>query len=149
MLSYLLCTEWIKTRYWELWHFPICLYREAICLQCFPPTCYMSGRGHTHTCVHVYMCTCVHNGLYPICSKLLYRLPACTMWLYYACSYTVAISSGRIPSLANHVPRPSHVFQCFHMKHWKAWEGLATRLSLAVLYTEKLAFQCTTLLSWE
>ena len=40
------------------------------------------------------------DDLYPICSKLLDRVPACIVWLYYACSYTVGISSGRIPSFA-------------------------------------------------
>ena len=44
--------------------------------------------------------------------------PGCIVWLYNACSYTVALSPGTIPSFA-------------------------------VLHTEKLAFQCATLLSWE
>ena len=44
--------------------------------------------------------------------------PACIVWLYYVCSYTVALSPGIISSFA-------------------------------VLHTEKLAFQCVTLLSRE
>ena len=28
--------------------FPICLYREAIHLQCFTPTRYVIGRGYAH-----------------------------------------------------------------------------------------------------
>ena len=56
--------------------FPICLYREAMRLQCFPPTRYVRGgdtRAHKR------------DDLYPISSKLKYRLPACIVWLYYAC----------------------------------------------------------------
>ena len=71
-----------------------CLYREAIHLQCFPPTHYVSGRG-----------TYERDNLYPICSKLQYRKPG----------MHVALSPGII-------------------------------LSFAVLNTEKLAFQCATLL---
>ena len=44
--------------------------------------------------------TYVHDDLYPIRSKWQYREPACIVWLYYACSYTVAISPGTIPSFA-------------------------------------------------
>ena len=57
--------------------FPICLYREAMRLQCFPPTRYVRGgatRAHKR------------DDLYPISSKLTYRLPACIVWLYYASS---------------------------------------------------------------
>ena len=67
--------------------FPICLYREAMHLQCFTPTRYMA------TCTHK------RDNLYPICSKLLCRVPASIVWLYYACSYTVALFPG-IPSFA-------------------------------------------------
>ena len=37
----------------KLWHYEVspCLYREAICLQCFPPTRYVSGRGHAYVCM--------------------------------------------------------------------------------------------------
>ena len=34
----------------KLWHFPICLYREAMHLQWFTPTHYVSGRGNSHVC---------------------------------------------------------------------------------------------------
>ena len=51
----------------------ICLYRETIHLQCFPSMRYVRGGA-----------TCTHKGddLYPIWSKLEYRLPACIVWLY-------------------------------------------------------------------
>ena len=78
-----------------------CLYREAMRLQSFPP-----------------MRTYGRDDLYPICTKLHFMEPACIVWLYYAYSYTVALSPGTIPSFA-------------------------------VLHTEKLAFQCATLLSWK
>ena len=68
--------------------------------------------------VHVLRTTYGCDDLYPICTKLRYMEPACIVWLYNACSYTVATSPGII-------------------------------LSFAVLHTEKLAFQCATLVSWE
>ena len=50
--------EWIKTRNLmvlihaselKLWHVSnACLYRDAIHLQCFPPTHYLIGCGHAH-----------------------------------------------------------------------------------------------------
>ena len=77
----------LKLRHFKV--FPIGLNREAIHLQSFTPTRYVSGRGHAHT----------YKGddLYPICSKLQCREPAC---IYYTCSYTVAISPGIILSFA-------------------------------------------------
>ena len=81
--------EWVETRdlilgnfdshlrikVMALRSFPICLYWEAMHLQCFPPTRYVRGgaaRAHKR------------DDLYPIWSNLEYRLPACIAWLYYA-----------------------------------------------------------------
>ena len=50
---------------------------------------YLRGRGHVH----------IRDDLYPISSKLQYMVPG-IVWLYYACSYTVALSPGMIPSFA-------------------------------------------------
>ena len=49
-------------------------------LQYFPPTCYMRG-----------VATRAHEleDLYPLQSKLKFRLPACIIWLYYASSSTM------------------------------------------------------------
>ena len=56
-------------------YFPICLYREAMCLQCFLPMRYvMGGASHVH----------ILDDLYQICSKVEYGEPACTMWLFSA-----------------------------------------------------------------
>ena len=89
--------------------FPICLYREAICLQYLPLMCNVMGVAtHTHTHTRVTTFTRFAQNC----------VSACIVCLYYACSYTVAFSPGVIPSFV-------------------------------LLHTEKLAFQCTTLLSWE
>ena len=55
--------------------FPICLYREAMHLQRFPPTRYVrGGASRTHK----------RDDLYQICSKVAYGEPAYTVWLYSA-----------------------------------------------------------------
>ena len=64
----------IHTRELKLWHFPICLHREAIRLQRFPPT-------------RMYKC----DELYPICSKL---------QLLYGFTVHVALYPGATPSSA-------------------------------------------------
>ena len=71
---------------WRLWItdmppevFPIRLHREAMHLQHFTPTRYVSGRGFA------YICT------WRPLSKLLYRHCVAIM---HACSYTVALSLG-------------------------------------------------------
>ena len=54
--------------------FPICLHREAMHLQCFTPTRYVRGvatRAHER------------DDHYPLLSKLMRRLPAYIIWLYY------------------------------------------------------------------
>ena len=61
---------------------PICLYREAIRLQCFTPTRYVKDGNTGHE--HAYYV----DDLYPICSKQHYMVYACILWPYYACSYT-------------------------------------------------------------
>ena len=56
----------LKLRHFEV--FPICLYREAMHLQCFTPRRYVMG---------VVTRTYERDDLYPICSKLQCREPAC------------------------------------------------------------------------
>ena len=78
--------KWVKTRTFRFFihafklkiHplecFPICLYREAIHLQCFPPTCYVIGVTHTYMNVttftqfprnsHIYFGACFHCMVY-------------------------------------------------------------------------------------
>ena len=46
------------------------------------------------------------DDLYLICSELHYMGPTCIVWLYYARSYTVALSPYIIPSFS--VCRPDH-----------------------------------------
>ena len=53
--------------------FPICLYREAMHLQCFPPMHYVMGRA---TRAHI------RDDLYQIRYKLVHGKPACIVWLY-------------------------------------------------------------------
>ena len=67
-----------------LWSFPIWLYREAICLQCFPPTRYVKNGEYPSRMRTYYV-----DDLYPICSKQHCSEYACIVWLYHACSYTV------------------------------------------------------------
>ena len=55
----------------------ICLYREAMHLQCFLPMCYVRGGA---TCTHINVTTFTQFEEY--------RLPACVAWLYYASSLT-------------------------------------------------------------
>ena len=55
--------------------FPICLYKEAMHLQCFPPTRYVRGgasRAHKR------------DDLYQNFSKAEYGEPAWIVWLYNA-----------------------------------------------------------------
>ena len=62
----------------------MCLYREAMHLQCFLPTCYVINGEYL-----LGMHTHYSDDLYPICSKLEYKLPACIVWLYCASSSTM------------------------------------------------------------
>ena len=81
----------------------LCLYREAMHLHCLCP----------HT---------MWVGVARFAQTLLYRAPAGIVWLYYACSYTVALSPGTIPSFA-----VLHTaFQCATLLSWEH--------NLAVLY---------------
>ena len=57
---------------------PICLYREAIRLQCFTPTCYVKTGDTRHARAYY------GDDLYPICSKQHCREYACIVWLNYA-----------------------------------------------------------------
>ena len=57
---------------------PICLYREAIHLQCFTPTHYVKN-GEYLSCTRI-LCWCFD----PICSKQHCREYARIVWLYYA-----------------------------------------------------------------
>ena len=58
----------------------MCLYGEAMHLQCFTPTLYVMG---------VAAGTYKRDDHYPIYTKLHYGYLACIMWSYYACSYTM------------------------------------------------------------
>ena len=58
-----------------LWSVPICLYREAMHLQCFPPTRYVKNGEYP-----LGMRTYYADDLYPIWSNLEYRLPACIVY---------------------------------------------------------------------
>ena len=78
---------WIKVM--ALWSFP-CLYREAIRLQCFPPTRYVSGRGHAHISTWRPLPDLLNTAIYG---------PCFIVWLYYARSYTVALSLGLSPTM--------------------------------------------------
>ena len=52
---------------------PICLYREAMCLQCLPPTRYVTG-GATLTTITEYFENC-HLDAYCHCMAILCRYP--------------------------------------------------------------------------
>ena len=41
----------LRIKVMALWSFPICLYGEAIRLQCFLPTRYVSEHGHVYICM--------------------------------------------------------------------------------------------------
>ena len=75
----------------KLWHFevfPICLYREAMHLQCFTPTRYVSGRGHAHICTWRPLPDLLKIAIEGAC--LHYRALLCA----------VALSPGIVPSFA-------------------------------------------------
>ena len=88
---------WIKVT--ALWSFP-CLYREAIRLQCFPPTRYVSGRGHAHISTWRPLPDLLNIAIYGACFII---------WLYYACRYTVALSLGLSPTMRWY---PDDFFSC-------------------------------------
>ena len=67
--------------------FPICLYREAIRLQCFPPTRYVKNGEYLY-CTRMYVCD--ELDLFAQNSTGGSML----VWLYHACSYTVGTTWG-------------------------------------------------------
>ena len=69
-----LLTAGIDSRLWikvmAFWSFPICLCREAIRLQCFPPMHYMNEWAWSHVHAHTYVTTFTRFaqiGLWAIC----------------------------------------------------------------------------------
>ena len=62
---------------------PICLYREAIRLQCLC-ACAYALREEWEIPVTYYV-----DDLYPHCSEQHYSECACIVWLYHAYSYSV------------------------------------------------------------
>ena len=61
----------------------------------------------THA-LHEWVCTYVRDDL---CSNQQYRMPACIVWLYYACSYTV----GPDKSMRNLAPQFEDILDNFFL----------------------------------
>ena len=73
LTKFLIHTLELKLRHFEV--FPICLYREAMHLQCFTPTRYMSGHDH---CIGAYFVFVINSAVTKISNHENECLPVCT-----------------------------------------------------------------------
>ena len=107
-------------------------YREAMCLQSFPPMCYVSGCGFAHD---------KRDNPYPICSDAYIH---CMAQLFmYKCSYTVALSLSLTPGQLSSKSGDKSQYSCVSVSSYMyiVWCFQTILFFSCLVYQQELKFK--------